>query len=82
MHHSFIPKMVKILDKLVKIGVQVILTTHNMITVNSFNEANVFYINKNESKVKKCNYTTASQILGDDLYFGFKKENITNTDVL
>lgn len=82
-HISFIPKMVELLEKLAKMGVQIIITSHNMLTIDSFNESNVFYIdNIDDLEVKKCNYSITNQILGNNSYIAFKKENKENARVL
>ncbi len=71
MHPSAVYDFIKILHKLVALGVQVIMTTHNPTTVNLIDEENLFHMFKDdngklkiekEEKNKICNILTSNLI--------------------
>jgi len=55
LHPSAVHELIKILKKLVHLGIQVIFTSHNPITVNFINDENLFllYEEKNKLKIRK-----------------------------
>ena len=86
LEQSAIEQYMKIIqnDLSKKFGIKVILSTHNVMTVNFFKDENVFSCLENkedEFEINSLDYSKANLMLTNNLYLSFRKGRLKNVKI-